>query len=170
VPFMLSHTNSHLYLYLPHTTAYNITVRATHGVHSGAYYYETEILFPTHGTVSATADAGSGVCVSSVANCNVRLGWSTRQGELQGPVGNDTHSYGYRDISGSTLHKGVRTDGYGDSYGPGDIIGCFLNLDPGNVTNNQMRFFKNGVDQVCSALWIGSARPPFGGFWSHYHI
>ena len=57
-------------------------VRATHGVHRGAYYWEAEVL-PT-----------------SDPNAHVRIGWSTRQGELQGPVGFDEHSYGYRDISG----------------------------------------------------------------------
>jgi Set1/Ash2 histone methyltransferase complex subunit ASH2 len=73
---------------------------------------------------------------------------------------------------GSKVHGGVRDDKYGSSFGAGDIIGCFLHLDDQNVRsmscddslvlfsctcvlrimctqpgNNQMRFFKNGVDQ-----------------------
>eukprot|EP00605_Chrysophyceae_sp_TOSAG23-4_P001000 GSChrysophyteH1.ASY1.ANO1.1101.1 assembled CDS len=107
-------------------------VRSTHGVHNGAYFWEAEILPPDD---------------ESIAGCHVRLGWSTRQGELQAPVGNDAHSYGYRDISGSKCHKAIRHDNYGESFGPGDIIGCFLNLDVDNIDNNQIRFFKNGVDQ-----------------------
>jgi hypothetical protein len=109
-------------------------VRATHGVHSGAYYWEAEILEPAPG-------------VSDAINCHVRLGWSTRQGELQGPVGNNSCTYGYRDVSGSKIHNGKRDDNYGESYSVGDIIGCFLNLDTDNIDNNQIRFFKNGKDQ-----------------------
>lgn len=45
------------------------------------------------------------------------------------------------------MHNGVREDNYGESYGVGDIIGCFLHLDDQEPANNQMRFFKNGVDQ-----------------------
>jgi Set1/Ash2 histone methyltransferase complex subunit ASH2 len=56
--------------------------RASHGVHNGAYYWEIEIL-PSQGE-----------------NSHIRLGWSTRQGELQAPVGYDKFSYAYRDISG----------------------------------------------------------------------
>jgi Set1/Ash2 histone methyltransferase complex subunit ASH2 len=62
-------------------------------------------------------------------------------------VGTDAYGYGYRDISGSKVHNGIRDDAYGEPYGPGDIIGCFLYLDVENVSNNQMRFFKNGQDQ-----------------------
>ncbi len=57
-------------------------VRATHGVHSGAYYWEAEIL-------------------SVDKNSHVRIGWSTRQGVLQAPVGYDIYSFGYRDINGN---------------------------------------------------------------------
>lgn len=52
-----------------------------------------------------------------------RVGWSTRQGELQGAVGGDRYSYGYRDISGSKIHESIRDDAYGEPYGPGDIVG-----------------------------------------------
>ena len=57
-------------------------IRATHGVHNGAYYWECQIV--------KTEDSGS----------HVRVGWSTRQGELQSPVGYDRFSFAYRDISG----------------------------------------------------------------------
>jgi Set1/Ash2 histone methyltransferase complex subunit ASH2 len=115
--------------------------RATHGVHNGAYFWEVEVLPP------AVADeAGVAVAVDP-SQCHTRVGWSTRQGELQGPVGNDKHGFGYRDIAGSKVHGGERVDHYGADYGPGDIIGCFLYLDVDDVSNNQMRFFKNGHDQ-----------------------
>lgn len=57
-------------------------IRATHGVHNGAYYWECQI-GQSHDT-----------------NSHVRIGWSTRQGELQAPVGYDKYSFAYRDISG----------------------------------------------------------------------
>ena len=106
--------------------------RATHGVHNGTYYWEAEILEPAEEEVS----------------CQWRLGWSTRQGILEAPVGHDKHGYSYRGKNGSKCHEGVRDDSYrGEAYGPGDIIGCFLNLDIEENENNQMRFFKNGIDQ-----------------------
>ena len=61
-------------------------IRATHGVHSGSYFWEIEILLG---------------CPDS----HVRVGWSTRQGELQAPVGFDKFSFAYRDISGKRLLK-----------------------------------------------------------------
>lgn len=57
-------------------------VRATHGVHRGSYLWEVEIL--------PTTDP----------NAHYRVGWSTRQGELQAPVGFDQYSFGYRDGEG----------------------------------------------------------------------
>lgn len=60
-------------------------VRATHGVHSGMYYWETIIL-----------DAGE------EDDAHFRIGWSTRLGELQAPVGYDKYSYCYRDVNGET--------------------------------------------------------------------
>lgn len=60
-------------------------IRATHGVHSGSYYYEVEILQPE------SDDA------------HVRVGWSTRQGVLNSFVGYDKWSYGIRDIAGGKI-------------------------------------------------------------------
>lgn len=52
-------------------------IRSTHGFHHGPYYWECEI-----------------------RNCNnensfVRVGWSTRFGELQAPLGYDINSYSF---------------------------------------------------------------------------
>lgn len=57
-------------------------VRATHGVDKGTYYWEAVIRKPES------------------ENAHVRVGWSTRQGELQAAVGFDRFSFGYRDIGG----------------------------------------------------------------------
>lgn len=106
--------------------------RATHGVHNGSYFWEVQILPPIAPHAKGT---------------HIRLGWSTRLAELQAPVGYDKHSFAYRDMAGSRVHNSVRIDGYGEAYGPGDIVGCYLFLDGGDISRNQMRFFKNGVDQ-----------------------
>lgn len=61
-------------------------IRATHGVHNGAYYWECQIVQTlTH------------------PSAHVRLGWSTRQGDLQAPVGYDRFSFGYRDMGGDLM-------------------------------------------------------------------
>ena len=109
-------------------------VRATHGVHDGAYFWEAQILPTT--TVSEEGEAP-----------HVRLGWSTRMGELQAPVGYDKHSYGYRDMAGSKVNNSIRLDHYGEAFGPGDIIGCYLRLCQADSSKNEIRFFKNGKDQ-----------------------
>ena len=66
-------------------------IRATHGVHMGPYYWECEILPPL-----CEGDAGVGVGLEP----HVRVGFSTRFGELRGPVGYDKHSFAYRDVGG----------------------------------------------------------------------
>ena len=71
-------------------------VRATHGVHRGSYYWEVEVLDSP----------------GNRENAHVRVGWSTRQGELQGPVGFDKNSFGYRDIGGKLLHTHTYTYTY----------------------------------------------------------
>lgn len=134
-------------------------VRATHGVHRGSYYWEMEVLYPP----------------DEFDNCHVRVGWSTRQGELQAPVGFDQYSFGYRDIGGicvvvcsikclivlsllgSRIHNSERHDDYGTSYGPGDVIGCFISLDESGLSN-KMIFFKNGVSQ--GVAYSGADIPP----------
>ena len=51
-------------------------------------------------------------------------------------------------ISGSCIHQSLREDDYGESYRAGDIIGCYIRLDDVDpMTNNEIRFFKNGIDQ-----------------------
>ena len=77
---------------------------------------------------------------------HVRLGFSMRTGDLQGPVGYDKWSYGIRDIGGSILHKSQRQDSWGGvGFGPGDVVGCAIVLHPKhNSENNHIRFFKNG--------------------------
>ena len=60
--------------------------------------------------------------------------------------------------TGSKIHCSNRDDNYGSSFGPGDIIGCYLFLDDQNPLTNQMRFFKNGKDQ--GIAYSGKELPP----------
>ena len=36
---------------------------------------------------------------------------------------------------------------YGSSFGPGDVIGCYISLNTDEPAENVMKFFKNGEDQ-----------------------
>jgi hypothetical protein len=78
---------------------------------------------------------------------HVRIGWALDSAALAAPVGYDKYGYGYRDISGSKIHNSLREDDYGDSFEPGDVIGCFISLDRADPRGNEIRFVKNGVDQ-----------------------
>mmetsp|Transcript_26571 Transcript_26571/g.44935 ORF Transcript_26571/g.44935 Transcript_26571/m.44935 type:complete len:354 (+) Transcript_26571:89-1150(+) len=109
-------------------------IRATHGVNVGPYYWECEILPPP----SDGDDTG--------LTPHVRVGWSTRFGELRGPVGYDKHSFGYRDVAGSKVHQRMRDDSYGEPFGVGDVVGCLIDLGHSEACS-EIRFFKNGMDQ-----------------------
>ncbi|EIE21563.1 hypothetical protein COCSUDRAFT_48164 [Coccomyxa subellipsoidea C-169] len=85
--------------------------RATRGAYVGTWYFEIRV---TH--------------LGSTGHC--RLGWSTKKGELQAPVGYDEHSMAYRDLEGSKVHKALRED-YGAPFAEGDVIGCFLHMPEG---------------------------------------
>lgn len=87
------------------------SVRATHGFHQGTHYCEV--------SVEHLGDSG-----------HVRLGWSSRQAEINAPVGYDQHGFGYRDLEGSRVHKASR-EAYGEPYGEGDVLGLFLHLPEG---------------------------------------
>ncbi|KAL3935960.1 MAG: hypothetical protein SGBAC_008629 [Bacillariaceae sp.] len=145
--------------------------RSTHGVSSGNYYYEAIILEPP--SVSeiveslpsnvrmgkklqdqiqqALLDEKEGRENSTEFGGHVRLGWSMRTGDLQAPVGYDKWSFGLRDIGGSKIHCSKRDDKWGgESFGPGDVVGCAISLPPkdedGNPTGeNTIKFFKNGT-------------------------
>jgi len=92
-------------------------VRANSGVREGHWYFELEVLPPT-----------------SVEPAHVRVGWAAATADIQGPVGYDQWSYAYRDVAGSKLHKSERYDGYGESFGPGDVVGCAIHVPPSDST------------------------------------
>lgn len=69
-------------------------VRATHGACSGTWYFEVRI--------DVLGPSGA-----------ARVGWSTRQGELNAPVGADDKGFSYRSLQGSK----VRGQGEADPLG-----------------------------------------------------
>ena len=58
----------------------------------------------------------------------VRVGWMTRRGEMNAPVGFDNKGYSYHAGSGSKYHE-ARLKTYGEPFSEGDVIGCYLYLD-----------------------------------------
>ena len=152
-------------------------IRATHRVHSGTYYYEALILNQKKGEEEQEqVSLGNKTKDSNPPSPHFRVGWAARQAELEGPVGYDKFSFGYRDVggtiillihnchillislylyhyhyhykySGAKVHASLREDDYGESYSAGDVVGCFIRLDETNSQNNEIRFFKNGKPQ-----------------------
>jgi len=64
----------------------------------------------------------------------VRLGWGRREATLNGPVGLDAYSYGYRDKTGEKVTLS-RPRPYGKPYASGDIVGMYISLPPRRVAN-----------------------------------
>ncbi|KAK2460599.1 hypothetical protein APHAL10511_007069 [Amanita phalloides] len=60
---------------------------------------------------------------------HVRLGWGRREAPLNGPVGLDGYSYGFRDKTGEKVTLS-RPRPYGRPFGSGDVIGMYINLPP----------------------------------------
>lgn len=87
------------------------SVRATHGFHEGTRYCEV--------TVQHLGDSG-----------HCRVGWGTKQAEINAPVGYDQYGFGYRDLEGSKVHKALREE-YAEPYGESDVLGLFLHLPEG---------------------------------------
>ena len=107
-------------------------VRATHGVASGAWYFEVKILEPMNGEEDG----------------HTRIGWCTESGDLNAPVGYDINSYSYRDVNGTKFHES-RGGEYGDAYGPGDVIGCLLKMgDPPAARRERQRISLKGVEYI----------------------
>ncbi|THD20815.1 Set1:ash2 histone methyltransferase complex [Fasciola hepatica] len=83
--------------------------RATHGVHTGTWYYEATITDQPEG--SAT-----------------RIGWSQMLGNLQAPCGYDKFGYSWRSRFGTVFHDS-RGQHYSDTgYKKDDVIGMLIHL------------------------------------------
>ncbi|KAJ1965017.1 transcription factor, contains a PHD finger motif [Dipsacomyces acuminosporus] len=83
--------------------------KASHGVESGAWYFEVEVLQPVR------------------PEHNLRIGWSQISGELQAPCGFDVFSYSVRAKPSTRFHAAIGSP-YGEEYGPGDTLGVLIYL------------------------------------------
>lgn len=92
--------------------------RASVGVSEGSWFFECKIKGKGH----------------------YRVGWATRQAELQAPVGFDKFSFGYGDLACKT-HESNRQP-YGVAYAEGDVVGSLIDFE-----HKTVRFFCNGDDQ-----------------------
>ncbi|KAF9466341.1 hypothetical protein BDZ94DRAFT_212790 [Collybia nuda] len=86
----------------------------------GRWYMEIKII---HGGGEHVSDDGRH------EGSHVRLGWGRREAPLNGPVGLDGYSYGYRDKMGDKVTLS-RPRPYGRPYGSGDVIGMYISLPP----------------------------------------
>ncbi|KAJ2624927.1 transcription factor, contains a PHD finger motif [Coemansia sp. RSA 1358] len=85
--------------------------KASHGVETGAWYFETEIMDPVR------------------PEFNLRIGWSQISGELQAPCGYDVFSYSMRAKPSTRFHAAIGSP-YGEEYGPGDTLGVLIYMPP----------------------------------------
>lgn len=60
---------------------------------------------------------------------HVRLGWGRREARMDGPVGLDGYSYGYRDMTGDKVTLS-RPRPYGEPFKTGDVVGMYISLPP----------------------------------------
>eukprot|EP00045_Choanoeca_perplexa_P009882 m.97880 g.97880 ORF g.97880 m.97880 type:complete len:509 (+) comp15062_c2_seq7:53-1579(+) len=92
------------------------SVRATHGVGHGVWYWEATVL------PSIKADPGH-------PDGHVRIGWGHAACDLQVPCGFDSLSYAWRDIKGTVFHKSKGRDfGPPEGYKVGDVLGFLIEL------------------------------------------
>ncbi|KAI6131872.1 hypothetical protein EDD17DRAFT_1575632 [Pisolithus thermaeus] len=99
------------------------SARCNAPIREGAWYMEVRI---ECGGGERPPDAPD---VNMREGSHVRLGWARREAPLNGPVGLDGYSYGYRDKTGDKVHLS-RPRGYGRSFRSGDVIGMYIFLPP----------------------------------------
>ncbi|KAJ4488026.1 COMPASS complex protein [Lentinula aciculospora] len=94
------------------------SARGNAPVREGKWYMEVKII------------KGGGVSSSNEGmreGCHLRLGWGRREAPLNGPVGLDGYSYGFRDKTGEKVTVS-RPRPYGRHFGNGDVIGMYISL------------------------------------------
>ncbi|KAF8921475.1 hypothetical protein CPB85DRAFT_1210317, partial [Mucidula mucida] len=96
------------------------SARCNAPVREGKWYLEVKIV--RGGGDRGPRDLGS-------EGSHVRLGWGRREAPLNGPVGLDGYSYGYRDKTGDKVTLS-RPRPYGRPFASGDVIGMYISLPP----------------------------------------
>ncbi|KAF9268065.1 hypothetical protein L218DRAFT_593493 [Marasmius fiardii PR-910] len=96
------------------------SARCNAPIREGRWYMEVKIL--RGGGERSTED-------SRCDGSHVRLGFGRREAPLNGPVGLDGYSYGYRDKTGEKVTLS-RPRPYGRPFASGDVIGMYISLPP----------------------------------------
>ncbi|KAF9566337.1 hypothetical protein CPC08DRAFT_704080 [Agrocybe pediades] len=96
------------------------SARCNAPMREGKWYMEVKILHGGGEHVSEESRREGG---------HVRLGWGRREASLNGPVGLDGYSYGYRDKTGDKVTLS-RPRPYGRPFGTGDVVGMYISLPP----------------------------------------
>jgi len=89
-------------------TKFYCTARATHSVARGSWYYEVKLVDMPEGSA-------------------MRVGWATKNANLQAPLGFDKFGYSCRSRKGTRFHDSVGKS-YSPGYGLGDYLGCLITL------------------------------------------
>jgi len=84
------------------------TIRATHGVQRGNWYYEIRVSELPEGAA-------------------LRLGWAQKYANLQAPLGFDKFGYSLRSRKGTRFHDSIGKH-YSNGFSQGDVIGCHIEL------------------------------------------
>ncbi|XP_063912714.1 set1/Ash2 histone methyltransferase complex subunit ASH2 isoform X2 [Zophobas morio] len=90
------------------------TVRATHGVTKGTWYWEATIEEMPEGAAT-------------------RMGWGQDYANLQAPLGYDKFGYSWRSRKGTRFHESAGKH-YGSGYGEGDTLGFMISLPQNSTT------------------------------------
>ncbi|KAF9452255.1 hypothetical protein P691DRAFT_805137 [Macrolepiota fuliginosa MF-IS2] len=117
------------------------SARCNAPIREGKWYLEVKIVHGGGERVQLNGSSeeggnGNGGTANKVKRegAHVRLGWGRREASLNGPVGLDGYSYGYRDKSGEKVTLS-RPRPYGKPFASGDVIGMYISLPPRRVAN-----------------------------------
>eukprot|EP00055_Hartaetosiga_balthica_P003907 m.9387 g.9387 ORF g.9387 m.9387 type:complete len:629 (+) comp3447_c0_seq1:27-1913(+) len=119
--------------------------RATHGVLTGKWYFEVEIVCDEENTTA----------LPDTQQPHWRIGWAQKHATLQAPVGYDKYSYSWRDIKGTKFHNSRGTPYSKEGYKPGDVLGFEIDL-PQPVSSSVLPMQSN-----ISHVAVKSGQRPF---------
>jgi COMPASS component BRE2 len=101
------------------------SARANVPIREGKWYMEVKILKASEDELGQKGMRDG---------AHVRLGWGRREAPLNGPVGLDGYSYGFRDKTGEKITLS-RPKPYGRPFETGDVIGLYISLPPKRAAN-----------------------------------
>ncbi|EAU88222.2 Set1 complex component ash2 [Coprinopsis cinerea okayama7 len=100
------------------------SARCNAPVREGKWYMEVKIINGGGDRLPGNPDSSK-----AKEGNHVRIGWGRRESTLNGPVGLDGYSYGYRDKTGEKVTLS-RPRPYGKPFKSGDVVGMYISLPP----------------------------------------